>query len=153
MELRFEVHAKIQKPLAEVFDAVYNQEKLSRYFTTGGASAPMKEGTTVMWSFADVPEKYGATEQSFPVRVTRVERDKSIAFEWAASDGDYDTQVQITFEALGQSETLVKVSESGWKNTPAGQVSSYDNCGGWMQMLCCLKGYMEYGINLRKVFN
>lgn len=153
MELKFEVHAKIQKPLAEVFDAVYNPAKLSAYFTTGGASAPMNEGTTVMWSFSDVPQKYGASEQSFPVRVTKVEHARLIAFEWAASDGDYDTKVQIVFKALGPSETLVSVSESGWKDTPAGLTSSYDNCGGWMQMLCCLKGFAEYGINLRKGFN
>ena len=30
-----------------------------------------------------------------------------------------------------------------------GLKASYDNCGGWMHMSCCLKAYLEYGINLR----
>ena len=41
MELKFKVQTKIQKPVAEVFDAVYSPEKLSGYFTNGGASAPL----------------------------------------------------------------------------------------------------------------
>lgn len=153
MELQFEVHAKIQKPVAEVFNAVYNPGPLSHYFTTGGASAPLEEGTTVMWSFADVPEKFGESVQSFPVRVVHVERERLIEFEWAASDGDYTTRVRMRFEPLGPSETRVSISESGWRETPGGLASSYDNCGGWMQMACCLKAYLEHGIHLRKGFN
>jgi uncharacterized protein YndB with AHSA1/START domain len=153
VEPKFEIHAKIQKPVAEVFGAVYDPEKLSRYFATGGASAPLKEGTTVMWSFADAPPKYGTGVVRFPVRVTKVEVDRLIEFEWGASDGDYKTRVRMTFQALAPAETLVSISESGWKDTPAGVANSYDNCGGWMQMVCCLKGFVEYGVNLRKGFN
>jgi hypothetical protein len=29
---------------------------------------------------------------------------------------------------------------------------SYENSQGWMQMLCCLKVYVEHGINLREFF-
>ena len=65
MELRFTVSVKIQKPVEEVFDSVYNPKKLSQYFTTAGASAPLDEGTTVMWEFADHPGP-------FPVRVKKV---------------------------------------------------------------------------------
>jgi len=49
MELKFEVRTKIQKSISEVFNAVYNPDKLSGYFTSGGASAPLDEGTTVRW--------------------------------------------------------------------------------------------------------
>jgi uncharacterized protein YndB with AHSA1/START domain len=152
MDLKFEIHAKIRKPVAEVFDAVCDPEKLSRYFTTGGANAPLREGTTVMWSFADAPEKYRGSDLTFPVKVTKVLHGRLIEFEWAASDGNYNTQVRMKFEPLGPNETLVSISESGWKETPAGLASSYDNCGGWMQMACCLKAFVEYGINLRHGF-
>jgi hypothetical protein len=27
--------------------------------------------------------------------------------------------------------------------------ASYGNAGGWMHMMCCMKGYLEHGINLR----
>jgi uncharacterized protein YndB with AHSA1/START domain len=150
MELKFEIHARIQRPISEVRDAVYNPGKLSTYLTTGGASGPLVEGTTVMWSFADAPEKYGGGNVSVPVRVTKVQPKRLIQFEWSATDRDYNTRVQMKFEPLGPSETMVTISESGWRETAPGLASSYDNCGGWMQMACFLKGYVEYGINLRK---
>jgi len=44
---------------------------------------------------------------------------------------------------------MVQISESGWHSTPEDIKSSYGNAGGWMHMMCCLKAYLEYGINLR----
>lgn len=145
MKLQFQVYGKIAKPVAEVFDAVYNPGKLSGYFTTGGASAPLDEGTTVTWDFADFP---GA----FPVRVKKVERGRLIVLEWKAAEGDYDTEVRMEFEPLEGNATLVRISESGWKETPKGLESSYGNCMGWMQMICCLKVFLEQGKNLRAFF-
>ncbi|MDQ3951223.1 MAG: SRPBCC domain-containing protein, partial [Gemmatimonadota bacterium] len=123
MDLKFQVYGKIARPVAEVFDAVHNPKKLSGYFTTGGASGPLDEGTTVTWDFADFP---GA----FPVHVRKVERNKLIEFEWQAADGAYNTQVRMEFEALDSDSTLVRIGESGWKETPKGLESSYNNCMG-----------------------
>ena len=145
MELKFEVHGKIAKPVAEVFDAVYNPQKLSGYFTTGGASAPLDEGATVTWDFHDFP---GA----FPVHATKVEKDRLIELEWQAADGDYRTRVRKEFEPLDDGGTLVRIGESGWRETEDGLRSSYGNCMGWTQMLCCLKVYVETGRNLREYF-
>ena len=142
MELKFQVYAKVAKPVAEVFDAVYNPKKLSGYFTTGGASGPLDEGATVTWDFADFP---GA----FPVHVRQVEQGRLIVLEWKAMDGDYSTQVRMEFEPLDARSTLVRISESGWKETPKGLEASYGNCMGWSQMLCALKVYAEDGKNLR----
>jgi uncharacterized protein YndB with AHSA1/START domain len=55
MNLKFRVQAKKQKPVEEVYDAIYNPKKLSKYFTTGGASGPLDEGKEVMWGFHDYP--------------------------------------------------------------------------------------------------
>jgi len=148
MQLKFTVQTKIQKPIAEVFDGVYNPSKLSQYFTTGGASAPLDANTTVMWSFADFPG-------SFPVRVKEVVPHQLIAFEWDAGDehGPVDgviCRVEIKFESLGDNETMVSITESGWPETEKGLKLSYGNCQGWSQMSCCLKAFLEYGINLRK---
>ena len=142
LALKFQVHAKIAKPIAEVFDAIYNPKKLSGYFTTGGASAPLDEGTTVTWDFADFP---GA----FPVHVRKVEHNRLIELEWQAADGNYNTQVRMEFESLGPNATMVRISESGWRKTPEGLKSSYGNCMGWSQMLLCLKVFAEQGTNLR----
>lgn len=157
MELKFTVQTKIQKPLAEVFDGVYNPAKLSQYFTTGGASGPLDEGTTVIWQFADFPGEV-------PVRVKEVVRNQRIVFEWGAGEGGEDAsgnkeqrveegvlcRVEMTFETVDGDSTLVKIAESGWPETDKGLALSYGNCQGWSQMSCCLKAFLEYGINLRK---
>lgn len=145
MELRFQMQAKIRKPVAEVFDAVYNPKKLSGYFTTGGASGPLAEGSTVTWDFADYP---GA----FPVKVRKVVPNRLIVLEWKAMDGSYDTRVEMHFEPLDAGATLVRIAESGWRETQAGLDASYGNCQGWMHMACCLKVYLEQGVNLREFF-
>lgn len=147
MELKFQVQTKIQKPVEEVFDAVYNPDKLSGYFTTGGASAPLNEGTTVEWAFADTP---GAEIGPFPVEVKEVIPNKLIVVEWEVAGGGYNTRVEMNFEKTGPDETLVKISESGWKGNDDDLKSSYGNCMGWSQMLSALKAFTEYGINLRK---
>ena len=58
----------------------------------------------------------------------------------------------MKFEALNESETMVTITESGWRDTEAGRKSSYGNCMGWSQMEACLKAWLEYGINLREGF-
>jgi uncharacterized protein YndB with AHSA1/START domain len=136
----------MQKPVAEVFDAVQNPDKLSGYFTNGGASAPLVEATTVEWAFEDTPgEKIGP----FPVKVTKVVPNELIAFNWEGAPGR-DTLVEISFESTGPTETLVRISESGWQENQEELNRSYGNCMGWSQMLSALKAYTEYGIDLRK---
>ena len=158
MELAFKVAARIEKPVAEVFEAVADPKALSRYFTTGGASARLETGTTVYWEFGDFP---GA----FPVQVAEVEPERRIVLRWAAHEGvpsdpdveatasaGYDTTVTMTFAPLDDGRTLVTIAEEGWRETPPGLKASYGNCEGWTQMLCALKAHLEHGINLREGF-
>ena len=146
MDLKFQVQTKIQKPVEEVFDAVHSPEKLSGYFTNGGASAPLNEGTTVEWAFADNP---GDEKFKFPVTVTKVIPNEVIVFEWQGAK-DHNTTVVMNFEKTGPEETLVKISETGWQETQQDLDSSYGNCGGWSHMIFGLKAFVEYGVNLRK---
>lgn len=141
-ELKFEVQLKIRKPPAEVFEAVVNPKKLSGYFTKT-ASGPLVAGQTVMWSFAEAPEP-------FPVKVREVVAPERIVFHWGAAEGGYETTVEMIFKPLDGGATMVQIRESGWRDTPKGVESSYSNAGGWMHMMCCLKAYLEYGINLRE---
>jgi uncharacterized protein YndB with AHSA1/START domain len=145
MELKFRIQTKIQRPVEQVFDAVYNPTKITQYFATGSASGPLVEGTKVIWRFADYPG-------DVPLSVTKVIPNRLIEFEWEAMDGGYNTHVEISFESLGPEEALVNISEGTWKENQKGLNASYGNCYGWMQMSCCLKAYLEYGINLRKGF-
>ena len=145
MKLAFDIYGKIKKPVAEVFDAVYNQKKLSGYFTTGGASGPLDEGSTVTWDFHDFP---GA----FPVYVKQVLKNEKIMLEWDNNSGGKNL-VEMRFEKLDNDSTIVRISESGWKNEDQKNLdASYGNCYGWMHMLCGLKVYLEYGKNLREFF-
>jgi uncharacterized protein YndB with AHSA1/START domain len=146
MELKFQVQTKIQKPVEEVFKAVQDPEKLSGSFTNGGASAPLVEGTTVQWAFADTP---GDEKISFPVTVTKVVPNELIVFSWQGTK-DKQNRVEMNFKKTGPDETLVTIGESGWEPTQDDLNSSYGNCMGWSQMLSALKAYVEYGINLRK---
>jgi len=145
MELKFQIQTKIQKPVAEVFDAVYNPKKITQYFATESASAPLDEGMKVLWRSADYPG-------DVPLSVKKVVPNEQIEFEWETMEGGYNTHVEMRFEPLSAEETLVSISEGNWKETQKGLNSSYGNCYGWMQMSCCLKAYLEYGINLRKGF-
>jgi len=146
MELKFQVQTKIQKPVAEVFDAVQNPDRLSGYFTNGGASAPLEGGTTVEWAFDDTP---GQEKFSFPVEVVESVPNQKIVFKWQGTKNKMNT-VKVDFEKTGEDETLVKISESGWDSTDEGLKMSYGNCMGWSQMLSALKAFTEYGIDLRK---
>jgi uncharacterized protein YndB with AHSA1/START domain len=146
MELKFQVQTKIQKPIEEVFDAVHNPDKLSGYFTNGGASAPLHEGTTVEWAFADNP---GDEKMKFPVTVEKVIPNELIVLIWKGAK-THDTRVEMGFEKTGPEETLVKISETGWNENQEDLDSSYGNCYGWSHMIFALKAYAEYGIDLRK---
>lgn len=150
MDFSFDVFIKIQKPVSEVFDALYNPQKLEKYFTTKMASAPMDEGRTVFWDFADFPTEDG---KGFPVKVLSSVKNQKIVFEWEANDSDqskYNTTVTFTFESLDPNNTKVMVNETGWRETQTGLKASFGNCMGWSQMIAAMKAYLEYGINLRK---
>jgi len=147
MELKFTVSAHISRPVGEVFEAIADPDKLSAYFTTGGAKGRLETGAVVTWDFHDFP---GA----FPVEVIEVERDRRIVLRWGAHEGEgassYQTTVTMMFEPLEGDRTLVTITEAGWHETPAGLKASYGNCMGWSQMLCALKVWIEHGINLRE---
>ncbi|NOT48064.1 MAG: ATPase [Acidobacteria bacterium] len=145
MEFKFRVQTRIQKPVAEVFDAVYNPRKLEKYFTTKRASAALDAGTTVTWEWDYWPTAY-------EVHVKEMVRNELIAFEWLAHNGHTITRVEIRFEPLGEAETKVEISESGWDQNESGLKNSYENCAGWMQVCCSLKAFVEYDINLTRGF-
>lgn len=149
VKLTFEVSARISKSVEETFEYVVDPDKLSSYFTTGGAKGRMKTGATVIWDFHDYP---GA----FPVKIVEVEENRRIVLEWEAYepgyDGPkYDTTATMTFEPLDDNtRTLVTIREEGWpSDRETALKGSYGNCMGWSHMLAGLKVYAEHGIILR----
>jgi uncharacterized protein YndB with AHSA1/START domain len=140
MTLQSQVQLKIRKPVAQVFDAVVDHRKLAGYFIEVG-SGPLAAGTTVMWKFPELDE-------SFPVTVREVVANERLILTWGSMTGGENT-VTFAFKPMNGEETMVQVTESGWPDTPEGVKASQGNAGGWMFMLTALKGYLEYGINLR----
>lgn len=150
MAYEFTVGGRISRPVAEVFEAVVDPAQLSSYFTTGGAVGRIEKGATVTWDFQDFP---GA----FPVRVVEVIPNQKIVLRWDAPPdddpaGNYETTVTMTFDALDDDRTLVRIHEAGWRDNEAGQKASYGNCEGWTGMLCAMRVWLEHGINLRDGF-
>jgi uncharacterized protein YndB with AHSA1/START domain len=141
MDAKYQVQLKVRRPAAEVFDAVVNPDKLSRYFVQS-ASAALVEGTTVQWRFAEIPGEH-------PVRVSRVVKDQTVTLEYDRPDGG-KIGVEMVFLPLDASATTVRINETGWGATSEDISESYGNAGGWMHMMCCLKAFLEYGINLRE---
>ncbi len=144
MALSLQVQLKIRKPVAEVFDAVVDPKKLTGYFISA-SSGPLAPGQTVMWKFSEVADE-------FPVVVHEIVKNERITFDWPAADGGRAasaTHVEMVFKPIDAANTMVQITESGWAESPAGIKSSQGNAGGRMHMMACLKGYLEYGINLR----
>lgn len=147
MNPKFEVAGRINKPVAQVFEAVVDPDQLSGYFTTTGAKGRMKTGVTVQWSFPEYPH-------DIPVEIIEVVENARIVLEWDAEPGDglpagTRTRTTMLFEPTDDDRTLVRISEEGWPANDAGLRSSYENNGGWMHMLCCLKAKLEFDITLR----
>ena len=91
MTLRTKVSGRIAKPVHDVFEAVADPAKLSKYFATGaGTKGRLEAGATVMWEFHDFP---GA----FPVTVREVVQDKKIVLMWPSND---DAAEGATFATL-----------------------------------------------------
>lgn len=139
MSPQFTIQTKINKPVAEVFDAVVNPKKIVGYFCEQ-SEGPLVEGMTVKWTWGN---------HVAPVQVKQIILNEKIVIEWPSmSEGT--TTFEMSFSALDDGRTMVKVFESGWAMNEKGLAASYQNCQGWQHMLTCLKGYLQHGIDLRK---
>lgn len=138
--LEIEAAIQIQKSPREVFGAIVDPSKMSCYFISRG-SGTMEAGKVIMWKFPEF-------EMEFPIRVTRIEKDKYVSFYWEV-DG-IDLLVEITLTPRGATSTVVRITEKSRPCDEAGLKWLQGNSAGWANFLACLKAYLEYGINLRK---
>jgi len=138
-EVEVNVQVRILKPVNEVFDAFVDPEKMSQYFISG-ASGPMKADTTVEWEFADVVAKVS-------VDVLEIEENRKIMFRGAGRD------VAIRLKADDLNSTVVTVNEVKFPMDQEGVKQAMGQTAGWTFTLCCLKAYLQYGINLRLGLN
>lgn len=139
MNVEVNVKDRVRKPASDVFAAIVEPDKMSRYFISQ-SDGPMKSGTTVEWEFADVG-------QTLSVDVKEIDEDRKIVFDWSASG--VKARVTIRLKAQGEDATLVEINESGWPMDNEGVRRALGQTAGWTDFLCCMKAFLQHGINLR----
>jgi len=137
--IKAKVQMGILKPAGEIFETIVEPEKMNKYFITTG-SGRMESGKTLTWTWEDFDAEH-------EIKVGKIEKDKVVSFEWNGSG--VNCVVVITLESKGENQTLVKVTESEWPADYKGANQCMGQVEGWTHFLCCLKAYLEYGINLR----
>ena len=137
-----EINAALQilKPVNEVFEAIVDPAKMSKYFISK-SSGKMEADREVKWKFPEFDEE-------FPVRVGKIEKNKYISFFWDMDS--IELLVEITLTPRDNNSTLVNITEKSRNNDESGIKWLKGNTEGWANFLACLKAYLEYGINLRK---
>lgn len=137
--LTVNVKMGILKRRPYVFDAIIDPEKLAKYFVTT-SNGRIEEGKSLIWTWDDY-------EAESTIHVEKVETNKMISFSWNGSGTD--CLVVINLESIGEN-TIVKITESSWTADFKGAKQCMGQVEGWTHFLCCLKAYLEYGINLRE---
>ncbi|MGG0239236.1 SRPBCC family protein [Bacillus rhizoplanae] len=128
---------KILKPTNEVFEAFVDPSKIGDFWFSS-SSERWEQGKTVTL-------RYDEYDAQGDIEIMEVEINKKIVYQWV--EGHI---VTITLKELDNSSTIIEVNEEGFKENDNELISQLiDNKEGWVYMLTCLKGYLEYGVNLR----
>lgn len=138
--LEVKTKLQIQKPAAEVFEAIVDPVKMSNYFISKG-SGRMDREKLIMWRFPEF-------DMEFPIRISKIEKDRYIAFYWEVDA--VQLLVEMTLTIRLDKSTLVTITEKSRKPDESGIKWLQGNTEGWANFLACLKAWLEYGINLRK---
>ena len=138
-KIKAKVQIGILKPVSEVFEAIVDPEKMSKYFISS-STGMMESGKNLTWTWPDF-------DGEIQIKVGKIEKDKIVSFEWGGSGNN--CVVVISLEAKSENKTLVIVTESDWPADYKGAKQCMGQVEGWTNFLCCLKAYLEYGINLR----
>lgn len=147
MSRNYTVRTRINRPVADVFNALTNSEAITRYFTDS-VSGGLVPGQEVQWTWDEWGTNAVFVKTVTPNELIELTLDSR---NWAKTKDDaYEVLVSFEFEAPDDRTTMLSISESGWRMDEEGYKGSHDNCGGWQDVLCCLKAYLEYGIDLRK---
>ena len=139
MNIQVNVKDTVQKPEMEVFDAIVNPDKLSKYFTSH-ASSELVQGKRIEWEFEDV----GVNLQ---VEVIAIEKNNYILFNWKAS-GQL-ANVCISLAAKDKNLTTIQITEGTFERSEAGVQKALQQTQGWTNFICSLKAYLYTGVNLR----
>ncbi|WML24828.1 SRPBCC family protein [Neobacillus sp. OS1-33] len=128
----------IEKPANVVFEAFADPAHIKNFWFT--SSARWEQGTTVTL-------RYDEYDAQTDIEILEVETDKKIVFRWGEA-GEAGNIVTISLNEMDSSRTIIEVREEGFREDDDELMNILlDNKGGWVYMLTCLKGYLEFGIN------
>ncbi|WP_144550602.1 SRPBCC family protein [Bacillus sp. X1(2014)] len=128
---------KIMKPANEVLEAFVDPAKIKNFWFS--SAARWEQGQTVSLRY----EEYNA---EVDIEVIEILPNKKIVYRWG-TDGQGNV-VTISLEELDSSSTIIEITEEGFREDDDELMSNLlDNKEGWVFMLTCLKGYLEFGIN------
>jgi uncharacterized protein YndB with AHSA1/START domain len=129
---------KILKPVNEVFEAFVDPAKIGKFWFSS-SSERWEQGKTVTL-------KYDEYDAQVDIEVMEVEINKKIVFQWGANREGHI--VTISLKEFDNSGTIIEVNEEGFKENDNELISQLiDNKEGWVFMLTCLKGYLEFGVD------
>ena len=141
-KLEIKTGIQVSKPIAEVFEAIVNPDKMKNYFISK-SSGYMKERETLKWKFLEM-------EIEFDIKVGKIEKPGYISFHWdGAFDGE-ETFVEMNLQEVENNSTFISITEKSKNNNDQGIKWLKSNTEGWTNFLACLKAWMEYGIHLRE---
>jgi uncharacterized protein YndB with AHSA1/START domain len=132
------VSLRIQAPLSKVFGAWIRPEVAAEWLCDQleGSWTP---GNSVYWHFGD---------QRQELRIISVVAEKSLRFLWNANGDRAETEVEITFEAVGN-ETWLRLNERSWLLSAENVKIALDQACGWENLFCRLKAWTESRTRLR----
>jgi len=117
---------KILKPANEVFEA----------FVDPSSSERWEQGKVITL-------EYDLFDAQLNIEIVEIEENRKIAFKWGANGEGHI--VRILLNNLDHESTIIEVIEEGFKEDDVDQL--LDNKEGWVFMLSCLKGYLEFGVD------
>lgn len=129
---------KINKPANDVFEAFVDPSKIGNFWFSS-SSERWEEGKTVTLRY----EEYHAQVE---IAVMAIEENKKIVFGWGANGEGHI--VTIMLNEVDQNQTIIEITEEGFNEGNHEVIPQMiDNKEGWVFMLTCLKGYLEFGVN------
>ncbi|SDX33074.1 SRPBCC family protein [Paenibacillus sp. CF384] len=126
---------RIARPAHDLFEAFVDPAKIGNFWFSS-SSERWEKGKTVTLIYKEYNAEVG-------IALLEVEADKKIVFQWAGEDHI----VTITLEEQPDESTIIAINEEGFREDDPELLSKIvDNKEGWVFVLTCLKGYLEFGV-------
>ena len=128
----------ILTPVNEVFESFVDPLKIGNFWFTS-SSERWEQGKSITLIY----DEYNATVD---IKVLEIIENEKIVFKWGTLEDEHI--VTISLKGLNNNHTIIEVNEEGFKENDEELISKMiDNKEGWVYMLTCLKGFLEFGIS------